>query len=127
MQRPTGVTILAVLTIIGAVFGILSGLFLGGLFGLGASAIDPNTAALGIGGGIGLLIVSILQLLVGIGLWNLQGWTWLVGVIVTILRVLGDLYGLVTGFNLSIVVGLAISLIILWYFFRPEVRRAFGR
>lgn len=124
MERPTGVTILAVLSFIGGVLLLLAGV---GLLALGgASGSAPVGAIVGILGG-GSILIGLLELVVGYGLWTLQGWAWWWGVVTQGLNVLLGLTHLSQGGTGNGIIGLVISAIILWYFFTPEVKRAFGR
>ncbi|MGD2050218.1 MAG: hypothetical protein PVH03_12000 [Chloroflexota bacterium] len=118
-ERPTGVTIIALLVIIGGILGIVGGLvaFLGA---------NGNPTLVGVG--IGTLIVAVAQLIVGIGLWTLQKWAWLLSVIVLGIRVVGDLVLIFAGGNvIAAIVNLVITAVLLWYLFRPNVQQAFGR
>src|SRR6476646_7418284 len=93
-QRPMGITILAVLAIIGGLFGLLGScaLLLGG---------SVLAAAGGGGGGVVLgvvtLINSVLLLAFGVGAWTLQPWAWLLGVISQGISVVLGLWNIVTG------------------------------
>ena len=123
MQRPTGVTVLAILAIIGGILGILagvSGLALG-------PALDASNrvAVLGLNGAA--LILGILELVIGIGLWLLKPWAWSMAVIVFVLEAISRALGLVSGPGLGPVLGLIVAGVILFYLFRPEVKAAFGR
>ncbi len=120
MNRPLGVTIIAVLLIVGGILGILEALDLLGVWDL--FGLDDNS-----GVGIGILIVAAANLLVGFGFWSLQGWAWTLAVIVTILRLVSAVVGLFIGGLAGGIIGLVIVLIILWYLFRPEVKAAFGK
>lgn len=127
-HRPTIVTILAALCILGGVLAILGGLLSSGVAGLDRAELDPNVAALATNMGIAAIVIGVVQLIVGLGLWNLQGWAWLVGVIVTFLQLGSSGYALLRQTSdWSHVSGIAVALVILWQLFRPEVRRAFGR
>jgi uncharacterized membrane protein (DUF2068 family) len=118
-QRPTGVTVIALLIIIGGALGIVGGL-------LGILGSDASGAL--VGAGIGTLIVAAAQLIVGIGLWTLQKWAWTLAVVVLGLRVVMDLVFIFTGGAIgAAIVNLIITAILLWYLFRPDVQRAFGR
>jgi hypothetical protein len=61
MQRPLGVTILAILAAIGGVLGILAGLVLVGL----SSAVAAADMALPLSGAVAIL--GIISIVVGIG------------------------------------------------------------
>ena len=79
MERPTGVTILAVLGFVAAGMSVLAAIamFLGGAF-LSNVATRPGLGALaGIGGaiiGVVFLGFAALYVVTGLGLWNLQNW-----------------------------------------------------
>jgi len=128
MQRPTGVTIIAVLAAIGGIFGILGGLTLIGLGGF--------IAASGVKGGafapiLGLLLLAygLLALVLAYGFWNLKPWAWTLGVglqaagiVIDILQFVNDSTQLV-----SAIISIAIAAAILWYLFQPHVKAAFGQ
>ena len=75
--RPTGITILAVLSAIGGVLGLLGGVALLGLGGVAAGATG-NAAFFGLGALAGIITVaiSIGQLAFAYGAWSLQPWAW---------------------------------------------------
>ncbi len=140
MQRPTGVTILAVLSFIGAVLALLVALgsfFMGGmgLAGIGgqATGMGGTLAMLGAFAGVVMLILAALYLVVGFGLWKLRSWGRMLAIILVALGMLAALAGLVKSFmplHVGVVVWelivIAIDVWILWYFFRPHVKQAFG-
>jgi hypothetical protein len=129
MQRPTGVTILAVLAIIGGVLGLCGGLTLFGVGGLGV--LGGSAAAGGMGflfGGLSL-VSAILYLAFGIGAWMLKPWAWILGIVGVAVSILSTLVTLVSGNGslISAIISIIIPVIILWYLFRPEIKKAFGR
>ncbi len=141
MERPVGVTILAVLEFISAGFFILLGLLLlvgGGVLGaLGgggeASGYMAAVAAMGAVAGVVVLILSVIPLAIGIGLWKLRNWARIVAIVFSGLGVLSNLLGVIGGvtagemFSLSSsVIGLGINILVLWYMFQPHVKQAFG-
>lgn len=84
--------------------------------------IDPSiTEYFGIGG----LIIGIITLIIGLAIW--RGWTiaWYIAVILYALAVLGSIVTIVTG-GYVMIVSLAITLLILYYLFRPKVKEFFG-
>ncbi|MHA1606382.1 MAG: DUF7144 family membrane protein [Candidatus Freyarchaeota archaeon] len=126
MSRPAGVTLLGVLYIIMAIIYILSGLvgFLltspfGGLFGptlifSGAMAIVP-------------IVIGIIDLVIGWGLLALKGWARILAIVFAILGLLGGLASLIV-FPIGTIIGIIeiiLSIIILWYLFKPEIASAF--
>jgi len=138
--RPTGVTVLGVLAILGG----LGGLALGGIL-LAAAAIvstlDLTTAypqlamynltsatvgvLLGIFGAV-ILILGLLYLIMGIGFFGGKSWARTLGLIVAVLSIVVDIPSLIF-FGPSNVLGLIISIIILYYLTRPHVKAFFGK
>jgi len=136
MQRPMGVTILAVLAAIGGVLGLCGSLALVGLGsllgGVLASVVGPGVglAAGGLavlGGGL-LLLVSVLNLAFAYGAWNLQSWAWMLGVVAQVLALVSAVLSIFGGDSVgNHLVSVAIAGIILYYLNTPDVKRAFGR
>ena len=116
-ERPLGITIMAVLSAIGGIFGLLAALV---FFGLGGIAFV---------GGLIILAYSLLSLAVAYGFWTLQPWAWPLGVGVQALGIVqAVLQFLNDGSNFfSLLISLAIAGVILWYLFQPHVKAAFGR
>ena len=142
MERPTGVTVIAVLDFIGAGFCLLAACgFV--LFG-GMMAARMAGMPLGMMGGAGMAIVAViflgfavLAVVLGIGLLKLQNWARIVTIIfcgLAILRAVAGLFGafmgvgpmFMGGFIVRFVITLAINGLILWYLFQPNVKQAFG-
>ena len=139
MERPTGVTILAVLYFIGTAFLAICGLLfiVGGsmLSGLAQSG-GPGSALFAAGGavvGAFFLVLALLELAIGIGFIKLQNWARVVAVVFTGIAVLFGALGMfsmlahVMVFALTIrLITLAIQIWILVYLFKPHVKQAFG-
>ena len=138
VARPTGITILAILALIGGIFGALAGLAL--LFGgalIGGAIGGAEGAAFG-----GLAFILGLITLAGAGLylafaygsWTAKTYGWALGIIgalwsivTQVITVLlsGDIVGALISF--STIVSLAIPIIILYYLNTPNVKAYFGR
>lgn len=139
MERPTGVTILAVLYFIGTAFlGLCGVLFIVGgsmLSGLAQSG-GPGSAILAAGGavvGAIFLVLALLELAIGIGFIKLQNWARVVAIVFTGIAVLFGVLGMfsllahVMVFALMIrVIVLAFQIWVLVYLFKPHVKQAFG-
>jgi lysylphosphatidylglycerol synthetase-like protein (DUF2156 family) len=128
VNRPLGITIIAIVLAISGVLDIVLG-----LVGMDILPIDVGELASGsdLSGGAAV-ITGILTLIVSYGMWMTAGWAWLLTVAVMIFRIVVDVWAIVThgiGSPLgSAAIGqLIVSAIILWYFFRPNVRAAFER
>ena len=123
-ERPTGVTILAVLEFLASAIVLLMGLLMIGGGGMFATAYRHDAGLMGgllVVGGILMLAMGIVGLLVAWGLWTGKSWAWWLVVIGSGLGVLSIL-----SLNLSGVVDAAISALVLWYLFKPHVKDFFG-
>jgi uncharacterized membrane protein (DUF2068 family) len=140
MQRPTGVTILAVLAFIGAALMIVGALF-GLLGGMLVSAMGSSRMGMLAGVGAALLAVFLLvcaavNVVVGVGLWKLKNWARIITIVLTGVGLLGSVLSIFNPFghmHLFLFVFLIRRLIlaaiyawILWYLFQPNVKQAFG-
>ncbi|MGD0955837.1 MAG: hypothetical protein ABR953_03300 [Candidatus Acidiferrales bacterium] len=138
MERPTGVTILAVLAFIGA--GLLVLAALGFLLMGGVMLSRMAGAPLGMMGGIGVaflavvfLVIAVLYVVMGIGFWKLQNWARILAIVLTGLAVLFQALGVLGAlahFHPILFVWRAIFLAIdVWivvYLLKPNVKQAFG-
>jgi len=143
MNRPTGVTVIAVLYFIGAAFCILGGLgmILGGSFiaamishsqASGSGAGAGIMAGLGAAFGIGLLVGAAIAALLGWGLLKLKEWARItvivfagLGLVLGVLGLLGALAHFAVILLFGVVVRVAINGCILWYLLQPDVKVAF--
>ena len=120
-ERPLGITILAILAAVGGVLGLLGSVALLGLF----------SAAGGLFMILGLisLVLSVLYLVFAFGAWTLKPWGWTLGVGLAAASVVITLIGLTQGTQelVGAIISFAISGVILYYLFQPDVKAAFGR
>ena len=123
MKRPFGVTLIAILALIGGLFGLCwptlvftGSALLGGIFGtIGAFA------------GFFLIVGPLLQLIFAYGAFKLRSWAWYLGLIATGITVLGVIINLINGASLfSALWGSVLAIIIFIYLWTPNVRKAFG-
>jgi hypothetical protein len=156
MNRPTGVTIIAILAIISGILLLFGGLSLigaGALFSI-SSSDNPNNPngpeSMGSFFGIVFLSLGAILLVVGIGylvmsygLLKGKGWAWTITIILTVISIAIQI---VSGITNSVIVasisndgasilsgligqiiGIAIDIIILYYLYRPHVKAFFGK
>jgi len=140
MERPSGVTILSVLSFLGAGFAVLGACaaFFIGAAGLAAAsggrAMGGPFAALGAFGGVVFLVCAAIYAVNGVGLWKLFGW----GRMLTIVLVaIGMIFGIMGLFRMFVpmhpflivwqLFWLGIEVWILMYMFKPHVKQAFGQ
>ncbi|TFH04446.1 MAG: hypothetical protein E4H14_14705 [Candidatus Thorarchaeota archaeon] len=112
MSRPLGVTILAILQLLGA----LSLLVLGGLAVLTALLLAPI-----------LILLAAIPLIIGIigfilfwGLWNLKSWAWIWTIVVNLITIITSIFD-----PWNNMINLIISLLIVVYMFSPGVKSHF--
>lgn len=139
MQRPTGVTILAVLAFCGAgllvIFALIS-LLGGAVVSTLASSRMGSIAGMGVAVlGIFLLFFAVVDLVIGVGLLKLKNWARIVTVIICVLALLSTVLSILNPFHVHVffffflirrLVFAAIYAWILWYLFQPHVKQAFG-
>ncbi len=132
MQRPTGITILAILAAIIGVIALLAGLAAIGFGGVFAGAVGGTVGAAGGGllviAGLIALVAAFINLAFAYGAWNLRPWAWVLGVIGAGLSLLQSVLSVLgRGTLASEFVSIVIAAGILYYLNTPGVRSAFGR
>lgn len=140
MQRPTGVTILSVLSFLGAALALMAacGMFLLGAAGIAAAAggrgLGGPLVALGAFAGVRMLILGVIYIVNGVGLWKLQGWGRILTIVLLVIGIIFELLGIVRALPLMRVglivwelILIAIDVWILTYLFKPHVKQAFGQ
>ncbi len=109
-RRPLGVTIIAILVAIGAVFEIIGGLALLAVFA-------PI--------GIFALIVGVISLFVAWGLWTLKPWAFWLVVIVEVIHLVQAIFSVARGQGVGIGDIIFPVVILLYLFLDRNVRAAF--
>ncbi len=130
-QRPLGVTILAVLDILGGIGASLLGLIYMALSAqigtvVGGGGIFALFGAFIVVLGIIFLILGILAIAVGWGFWKGSSWAWIVGLVLYVIGIVLGLTSLALGDVTSIVL-VVIGALLVYYMFRPNVRIWFGK
>jgi hypothetical protein len=155
-SRPTGVTIIAILNIIGGVimlFGAITLIAIGAILPtlpqttFNQSGLQGNLTAgqvpvpppsvphmvsqsllggIGIASGIVLLAIAIVSFVVAYGLLKGLGWAWTVTVILSIISIVFNAISIATG-NIAAIISIIISGIIIYYLYRPHVKAYFGK
>ncbi len=142
MNRPTGVSVIAIFffvaTVCCALFGI--GVIAGGGFvatmmnrgGQGGPMAAGMMAGLGAVLGVFILVIGAVYAVLGWGLWTLKDWARLVTIVLTGLGAVLSLPGFLRtlihfslgGFVWS-AFWLAVDIVIIWYLLKPEVKAVF--
>jgi len=112
-NRPLGVTILAILQILGGILGIL-----GGSAALMLALLTPALILFIILAAI-LLIVGLLGLIVGWGLYTMKSWAWMLAMILNIINIILAIYPTLN------IVSMIIPLIIVLYLNQKDIKSRF--
>lgn len=123
--------ILGVLLLLGA----LALIGLGGLGGamLGSSSVEGGAAAAGLLAGFGIVtgvilgIIGVLYLAVSYGVWKARSWSWMLGVIISIVAIVFGVLGLSGGISLGSIISLALPIVVVYFLWTPDVKRYLGR
>src|SRR3989441_5208603 len=128
-SRPVGITILAVLEILIGIVGLLASLVI-----IGFSALFSTLPTVGaLLGAVGLIIggvvlfFSVIWLATGVGFLHGKGWSWTLGMIFSILSLLGAIGALTIGLITGGVGGLVFWGMMLYYLTRAHVKAFFGK
>jgi hypothetical protein len=126
-QRPTGVTVLAILAFIGGILSILAAL---ALLGLGGFLAGDGFGGLAVFFGIYALVWGALALWIGWGFWQLRPSAWRWGIILMVVGAVITLIQIPLGYSggiASAAISIAIDLAVIYYLTTPAVRAAFGQ
>ena len=114
-NRPLGVTIIAILAVIGGIGSVLSGF-----------AIIAIIPLLGIIFGGLLIIIGLAYFVVAYGLWKGLNWAWNITLIVSVIGIIVGLGSIVVG-NIGALFHLIVNVIVIYYLYRPNVKAYFGK
>lgn len=113
-QRPIGVTIIALLAILGGIAFLVSG--------LGTLVLIP---LIGIFLGSGMFILGLAYFLMAYGLWKGKGWAWTLTLILSGIGIIVGIGSIVVG-NIGSIFHTIINAIIIYYLYRPNVKAFFN-
>lgn len=108
-HRPLGVTIIAILIIIGGILFLSSGL-----------------ALLIIGIGFLLIALGIAYFVMAYGLWNGRGWAWTITLILSVIGIIIAIVSIAPS-NGGTIINVIIYGIVIYYLYRPNVKAFFGK
>jgi hypothetical protein len=134
-MRPIGVSAIAVLTWIRASLYALGGLALIGVGHLSAKLVSTVASdsffenlisRLGKTLGIGALVVALVYMVVGFGLWTLKNWARVLTLILVTIWLLFGLLGLLRDPTAWHLIWTLVDVAILVYLMLPDVKRLFS-
>ncbi len=130
-HRRTGITIIAILMIIGGLVLLFTGitpLFIGPLISIDSS--DSSTSELGFLitiGGLVLVGLGIASLIVSWGLLKGKGWARIITLIISIIAIIFAIVSLVSTEDLVHIIPVVIYGVIIYYMFTDKVKLFFGK
>ena len=130
-HRPTGITIIAILMIIGGLVLLFTGitpLFIGPLISIDSS--DSSTSELGFLitiGGLVLVGLGIASLIVSWGLLKGKRWARTITLIISFIAIIIAIISLTSSRDLTHIISVIIYGIIIYYMFTNKVKLFFGK
>jgi len=113
-HRPLGVTIIAILAILGGIGLLFSGF---------AVMLLPVVGI--IVGGL-LVVIGLAYFVMAYGLWKGKGWAWIITLILSAIGIIVGIGSIAVG-NVGAIVHILINAIVIYYLYRPKVKAYFGR
>jgi hypothetical protein len=130
MERPLGITVLAIVALIQGLLGLLAAFgvaTVGGLMTVFGGPIGKVSGLLGWFGSFFLVLGPIFQLLFAWGAFGMQPWAWWLGIIGPAFTVFGAVLKIMGGAPAGkTLLAVAIPILIFLYLLRPSIRQAFG-
>jgi hypothetical protein len=114
-HRPLGVTIIAILAILGGIGFLFSG--------SAAFALLPIAGI--VIGGI-LVIIGLAYFVMAYGLWNGKKWAWTITLILSTIGIILGIASIAIG-NVGALFQIIINAIVIYYLYRPNVKAYFGK
>jgi hypothetical protein len=130
-HRPTGITIISILMIIGGVILIFTGitpLFLGPLISIDISDYQISQLGLLITiGGLVLVGLGIASFIVSWGLLKGKGWARTITLIISFIAIIFAIISLISSEDLIHIMEIIVYGIIIYYMFTKQVKLFFGK
>jgi uncharacterized membrane protein (DUF2068 family) len=93
----------------------------------GVPGVGGFLAGLGVVLGVILLAIGALYLAIAYGVWKARSWSWMLGVVVSIIAIIFGVLGLSGGVNAGSLISLALPIIVVYFLWQPDVKRYLGR
>jgi hypothetical protein len=120
-HRPLGVTIIAILTIIGGI-----GFLASGIAAVVATPFLSDMGGLSAWIGAALIVLGIAYFVMAYGLWKGKGWAWTITVILSFIGIALGVVSIAIG-NIGAIFHIIINAIVVYYLYRPHVKVFFGK
>jgi len=129
-QRPIGITVIAILMIIGGLILIFTGLtplFMGPIISFDSDIATSQLGLLITIGGLVLVGLGIARLIVSWGLLKGKEWARVITLIISIIAIIVAIITLISSEDLIHIISVIIYGLIIYYMFTKKVRAFFGR
>lgn len=129
-HRPTGITIISVLMILGGLILLFTGitpLFIGPLISIDSDSSNSELGLLIAIGGLVLVALGIASLVVSWGLLKGKGWARTITLIISIIAIIFAFISLASSGDLIHIISVIIYGIIIYYMFTKKVKLFFGK
>jgi uncharacterized membrane protein (DUF2068 family) len=108
-QRPLGVTIIAILAIIG-----------------GIALLSSGAVLIVIGVGVVLILLGIAYFVMAYGLWKGKRWAWTITLILSVIGIISGIFSITTR-HYEVIIHIIINAVVIYYLYRPNVKAFFGK
>jgi hypothetical protein len=108
-QRPLGVTIIAILAIIG-----------------GIALLSSGAVLIVIGVGFVLILLGIAYFVMAYGLWKGKRWAWTITLIISVISIISGIFSITTR-HYEVIIDIIINAVVIYYLYRPNVKAFFGK
>ena len=108
-QRPLGVTIIAILAIIG-----------------GIALLSTGAVLIVIGVGVVLILLGIAYFVMAYGLWKGKRWAWTITLILSVIGIISGIISIATR-HYEVIIDIIINAVVIYYLYRPNVKAFFGK
>jgi hypothetical protein len=131
-QRPLGVTIISILTILGGIGLLATGItplvaapFLSDI-GIDSNLSPAVLVVLSSGIGIALTALGLAYFVMAYGLWKGKGWAWSITIVLSFIGIALGVVSIATG-NVGAIFHVIINAVVLYYLYRTHVKMFFGK
>ena len=128
--RPTGITIISVLMILGGIILLFTGiapLFAGTLISIDSDSSTSQFGLLITIGGLALIALGIASFIVSWGLLKGKGWGRIITLIISIIAIIFAIITLAGSQDLIYIISVIIYGVIIYYMFTYKVKLFFGK
>ena len=126
MDRPVGFYIIALLQIMVGLYLILTGVMWFGIDVLGLLLASPDHPGVSLAASVVGIALGVFMFILAGAFFNETKWAWAVTLFIQIGSVLRELFSVGFGASTMGIASIVLSIVIIFYLFRPEIRSRFA-